>query len=188
MDERFRERDGRLFFLFNRRERDFDRDGRFFRKLLLRERFRFEDYDRFLFRFELFFDRRGRFLSFFRRMDDRFGYGRYDDYYMRDRYRDEFFYYRELYLRYFFDYRGELFDRERREFYDFFRGVYFDRRDEYYDRYDSYNRDYFRFDDYLGFVKRLRVDYSDRLDDMYMYNSGKIIEVLIDCVIVVMNK
>lgn len=193
MDDRLRDRDFRsLFFSFNRRERDFDREGnRLFRKFLLRDRLRFEDYDRFFSRFELFFDRRGRFLLSLRRMDDRF-YGRYDDYYMRERYRDEFFF-RELYLRNFFDYRGELFDRDRRDFYDFFRGLYFERRDDRYDRFDLYGRDgrdggrdYFRFGEYLGFVKRLRMEY-DGLEDIYS-SSSKNIEVLIDCVIVVMNK
>lgn len=124
-------------------------------------------------------------------MDDRFyGGGRNDDFYMRDRYRNEFFF-RELYLRYGFDYRGDLYDRDRRDLYDFFRGLYLDRRDDRFDRYDFYGRDgrdsreYLRFGDYLGLVKRLRMDY-DGFDDIY--SSSKIIEVLIDCVIVVMNK
>ncbi|XP_029188091.2 nuclear receptor coactivator 5-like isoform X2 [Acropora millepora] len=187
MDDRPRERDSRPPFPFNRREREFDRDGRPFRKSPPRERPRFEDYDRFPSRFEPPFDRRGRSPSPPRRMDDRPGYGRHDDYYMRDRYRDEPPHHREPYPRHPFDHRGDPFDRDRREPFDAPRGPYPDRRDDHYDRYDSYNRDYPRPDDYPGPAKKPRMDYNDRPDNMYS-SSSKSIEAPTDCVIVVMNK
>ncbi|XP_078364608.1 uncharacterized protein LOC144649024 isoform X2 [Oculina patagonica] len=189
MDDRPRDRDSRPPFPFNRRERDFDRDGnRPFRKSPPRERPRFEDYDRFPSRFEPPFDRRGRSPSPPRRMEDR-PYGRNDDYYMRERYRDEPPH-REPYPRHF-EHRGEPFDRDRRDPYDSPRGPYPERRDERYDRYDSYGRegrdgrDYPRPDEYPGPAKRPRMGY-DGPDETY--SSSKSIEAPTDCVIVVMNK
>ena len=189
MDDRPRDRDNRPPFPMNRREREFDRDGRPFRKSPPRERPRFEDYDRFPSRFEPPFERRGRSPSPPppRRMDDRPGYGRHDDYYMRERYRDEPPHHREPFPRHSFDHRGEAFDRDRRDPYDSPRGPYPERRDDYYDRYDSYSRDYSRPDDYPGAAKRPRMDYNDRPDDTYS-SSSKTIEAPTDCVIVVMNK
>lgn len=193
MDDRPRDRDSRPPFpSFNRRERDFDREGnRPFRKSPPRDRPRFEDYDRFPSRFEPPFDRRGRSPSPPRRMDDR-PYGRHDDYYMRERYRDEPPP-REPYPRNSFDHRGEPFDRDRRDPYDSPRGPYPERRDDRYDRFDSYGRegrdggrDYPRPGEYPGPAKRPRMEY-DGPDDIYS-SSSKSIEAPTDCVIVVMNK
>ena len=192
MDDRPRDRDSRPPFpSFNRRERDFDRDGnRPFRKSPPRDRPRFEDYDRFPSRFEPPFDRRGRSPSPPRRMDDR-PYGRHDDYYMRERYRDEPPP-REPYHRNSFDHRGEPFDRDRRDPYDSPRGPYPERRDDRYDRFDSYGRegrdggrDGPRPGEYPGPAKRPRMEY-DGPDDIY--SISKSIEAPTDCVIVVMNK
>ena len=194
MDDRPRDRDSRPPFPFNRRERDFDREGnRPFRKSPPRDRPRFEDYDRFPSRFEPPpFDRRGRSPSPPRRMDDRpYGGGRNDDLYMRERYRDEPPH-RDPYPRHSFDHRGDPFDRDRRDPYDSPRGPYPERRDDRFDRYDSYgrdgrdSRDYPRPGEYPGPAKRPRMEY-DGPDDVYS-SSSKAIEAPTDCVIVVMNK
>lgn len=193
MDERPRDRDSRPPFAFNRREREFEREGnRPFRKSPPRDRPRFEDYDRFPSRFEPPpFDRRGRSPSPPRRMEDRpYGGGRNDDFYMRDRYRNEPTP-REPYPRHGFDHRGDPYDRDRRDPYDSPRGPYPDRRDDRFDRYDSYgrdgreSRDYPRPGDYPGPAKRPRMDYDGPED---IYSSSKTIEAPTDCVIVVMNK